>query len=155
MEIKIVKAYREQCQWCEKYKPVFDDAVKESGVESESIDVTKDTEFAKEYLVKKIEIIDGKQRFEFYGVPMVMRFENDKPTHRLIGFQTKEALQKFIKDGSGGEVFKGPETIERNIDAELKMLYMKKGEMQTEIDMVQMELKKVNDDIIKILKLKQ
>lgn len=130
--IVVIKGVMENCPKCIEYAPVFETV---AGIYpdikfGELLIAREGSEFKRAYMKAKIG--------EPMGAPCTFVFKNGELTDRVHGKMTKEELIVFIHTGEK------PERKPAVKNTELKDLFAAKGELITNLEMLQTRLNEVN-----------
>lgn len=82
--LKLVRFTASWCQPCKQYAPIFDEFVKETGLESEVVDIDVST--------------DEAQKFNISSVPTTVLVEGTDVVAEFRGVKSKPALRKWYSE---------------------------------------------------------
>jgi thiol-disulfide isomerase/thioredoxin len=138
----VIRTWDEGCGYCTKYEPIFNEYVQETGVKNGvlRIHVLKDKKpsaFKRAYM--KQDTNDNIKE----TVPGTFVFENGELMARNFGAMSKEQLAILVSD------FKGPEkkVVDQSPQQKLYHLFAQKGELVHNIEIMQFNLNRINQEI--------
>lgn len=98
----VIKAFSDNCRFCDEYKPIFDDVMKDyPGVKFASIKVPIHgaNDFKRQYMVGEEKIINGVKQKPYRGSPCTLLFQDGELISVLDGRMQKDVVKRFIETG--------------------------------------------------------
>jgi len=136
----VIRTWDEGCGYCTKYEPIFNEYIAETGVKAGVLRLyimkeKKPSAFKRAYMKQ-----DASDQIK-ETVPGTFVFENGELVARHFGAMSKEQLAKLVSD------FKAPEAPQQNNQQKLYHLFAQKGELVHNLEIMQFNLNRINQEI--------
>lgn len=157
----IIRTWDEGCGYCTKYEPIFNEYVNESGIKAGVLRIHVLPKKTKPGEVKTSEQIAEEQKLKISAfkrkymkqetsdqtreiVPGTFVFENGELKARHFGAMSKEELKALV------EGYETPKPKEQPVQQKLYHLFAQKGEIVHNLEILQANLQRVNQEIINL-----